>query len=78
MKSKQNRRSAVGEDDLRGVSAAPGRFWIKSETTVRKFWLKICNKEDSDAGTRTRVAWVRARYPNQLDYIGGVPVTKSN
>ena len=24
----------------------------------------------SDAGTRTRVAWVKARYPNQLDYIG--------
>ena len=27
-------------------------------------------KNDSDAGTRTRVAWVKARYPNQLDYIG--------
>ena len=24
----------------------------------------------SDAGTRTRVAWVKARYPNQLDYVG--------
>ena len=24
----------------------------------------------SDAGTRTRVSWVRAKYPNQLDYIG--------
>ena len=27
-------------------------------------------KTRSDAGTRTRVAWVKARYPNQLDYIG--------
>ena len=26
--------------------------------------------KSSDAGTRTRVAWVKARYPNQLDYIG--------
>ena len=26
--------------------------------------------KNSDAGTRTRVAWVKARYPNQLDYIG--------
>ena len=26
--------------------------------------------ENSDAGTRTRVAWVKARYSNQLDYIG--------
>ena len=25
----------------------------------------------SDTGTRTQVAWVKARYPNQLDYIGG-------
>ena len=25
---------------------------------------------NSDTGTRTRVAWVKARYPNQLDYIG--------
>ena len=24
----------------------------------------------SDTGTRTQVAWVKARYPNQLDYIG--------
>ena len=24
----------------------------------------------SDAGTRTRVTWVKARYPNQLDYVG--------
>jgi hypothetical protein len=24
----------------------------------------------SDTGTRTRVSWVRAKYPNQLDYIG--------
>ena len=28
------------------------------------------NSNSSDAGTRTRVAWVKARYPNQLDYIG--------
>ena len=26
--------------------------------------------ENSDTGTRTQVAWVKARYPNQLDYIG--------
>ena len=26
--------------------------------------------QNSDAGTRTRVSWVRAKYPNQLDYIG--------
>jgi hypothetical protein len=26
----------------------------------------------SDTGTRTRVSWVRAKYPNQLDYIGGL------
>jgi hypothetical protein len=26
--------------------------------------------KSSDAGTRTRVAWVKARYPNQLDYVG--------
>jgi hypothetical protein len=28
------------------------------------------SKRYSDAGTRTRVARVRAEYPNQLDYIG--------
>ena len=27
---------------------------------------------NSDAGTRTRVARVRAEYPNQLDYIGSL------
>ena len=26
--------------------------------------------QNSDAGTRTRVARVKAEYPNQLDYIG--------
>ena len=26
--------------------------------------------EYSAAGTRTRVSWVRAKYPNQLDYSG--------
>jgi hypothetical protein len=26
--------------------------------------------KSSDTGTRTQVAWVKARYPNQLDYIG--------
>jgi hypothetical protein len=25
---------------------------------------------NSATGTRTRVAWVRAEYPNQLDYSG--------
>ena len=39
--------------------------------------------KNSDAGTRTRVAWVKARYPNQLDYVGitvtcilSIPITK--
>ena len=27
-------------------------------------------QKSSDAGTRTRVARVKAEYPNQLDYIG--------
>ena len=32
--------------------------------------------KNSDTGTRTRVAWVKARYPNQLDYIGSTVLTK--
>ena len=28
------------------------------------------NSKHSAAGTRTRVSWVRAKYPNQLDYSG--------
>ena len=27
-------------------------------------------RANSTAGTRTRVAWVKARYPNHLDYDG--------
>ena len=34
------------------------------------FWKFLQN---SDAGTRTRVARVKAEYPNQLDYIGRCP-----
>ena len=30
----------------------------------------MCGAKISGAGTRTRVAWVRATYPNQLDYAG--------
>ena len=32
--------------------------------------LRNLKKVYSDAGTRTRVAWVKTRYPNQLDYVG--------
>ena len=32
--------------------------------------LSSKNLQNSDAGTRTRVARVKAEYPNQLDYIG--------
>ena len=32
-------------------------------------WHEIQNRI-SATGTRTRVSWVRAKYPNQLDYIG--------
>jgi hypothetical protein len=30
----------------------------------------VSKAKTSDTGTRTQVAWVKARYPNQLDYIG--------
>lgn len=33
-------------------------------------------KKISAAGTRTRVSWVRAKYPNQLDYGGDVFLRK--
>ena len=35
-------------------------------------YVVFCKSGDqnSDAGTRTRVARVKAEYPNQLDYIG--------
>jgi hypothetical protein len=51
---------------------------FKGKGTVRS--ARLCDpstgdpsgrtNNSSDAGTRTRVAWVKARYPNQLDYIG--------
>ena len=34
------------------------------------FLLAFLETKISDAGTRTRVARVKAEYPNQLDYIG--------
>ena len=34
--------------------------------------LFIVYKEtNSHTGTRTRVAWVKTKYPNHLDYMGG-------
>ncbi len=32
--------------------------------------IKTKNENDSSTGTRTRVFWVKAKYPNQLDYRG--------
>jgi hypothetical protein len=32
----------------------------------------------SVTGTRTRVAWVKARYPNHLDYYGGCQISSCN
>ena len=32
-------------------------------------------QKDSQTGTRTRVAWVKATYPNRLDYLGAQPHT---
>ena len=34
-------------------------------------FIKKINKKCSPAGNRTRVLWVKATYPNQLDYRGG-------
>ena len=34
------------------------------------YTVQRATKKDSAAGTRTRVSWVRAKYPNQLDYGG--------
>ncbi len=31
--------------------------------------IRVCEKT-SHTGTRTRVSWVRAMYPNHLDYMG--------
>ena len=31
----------------------------------------------SQTGTRTRVAWVKATYPNRLDYLGASTPTNS-
>ena len=42
--------------------------WIKTKTNKalhNKFGL-----HNSQTGTRTRVAWVKATYPNRLDYLG--------
>ena len=33
-------------------------------------WLRYKNINFSSTGTRTRVSWVKAKYPNQLDYRG--------
>ena len=30
----------------------------------------VTKKQNSQTGTRTRVAWVKATYPNRLDYLG--------
>ena len=33
-------------------------------------WAVLCEQRCSHTGTRTRVCWVRASYPNRLDYMG--------
>ncbi len=37
-----------------------------------KYERKLRHKQNANSvtGTRTRVAWVKARYPNHLDYYG--------
>ena len=35
-------------------------------------FVNVFSAENSATGTRTRVARVRAEYPNQLDYSGSV------
>ena len=35
-----------------------------------RYFAKFVHRDNSATGTRTRVARVRADYPNQLDYSG--------
>ena len=35
-----------------------------------RYFAKFVHRDNSATGTRTRVARVRAEYPNQLDYSG--------
>jgi hypothetical protein len=56
--------SACHADDPGSI---PGRGVFPPKKQAHIFVATITT---SDAGTRTRVAWVKARYPNQLDYIG--------
>jgi hypothetical protein len=50
----------------------PINFKSKAES-LTKFSITQCyylRLKNSDTGTRTQVARVKAEYPNQLDYIG--------
>ena len=48
---------------------------LHCNTKLKVVWLAIKN---SDTGTRTQVARVKAEYPNQLDYIGSERFTPVN
>ena len=51
------------------VGSSPTRVKIFPVSVFLPHWGR---PKDSAAGTRTRVARVRAEYPNQLDYSGDV------
>ena len=44
--------------------------WMKSQYKMTFICVQTLTPQNSATGTRTRVARVRAEYPNQLDYSG--------
>ena len=59
----QARPAGDGEQHRRGVHGVNTRGDRGGER-------RVAGKSDSHTGTRTRVAWVKATYPNHLDYMG--------
>src|SRR3990167_153521 len=51
-----------------------GGMWAKEREGINRKGGKRC----SQTGTRTRVCWVRASYPNHLDYLGSRTIHTHN
>ena len=60
------------ECSMRGLNPRPSAH----KTDALTNWA---NRANSHTGTRTRVAWVKTRYPNHLDYMGYalLPIARS-
>ena len=67
--------------DLSPIGHSPREFdprrmhWLLCLADFARVFSR--KRKNSHAGIWTRVAWVKARYPNQLDYMGHLKFTDS-